>query len=88
MKALEILKLIYKDCKECEDRGFAVTFHTNVLNEAIKELEDLQNRSCEGCKHFAKYKDRDYGDCFGEARTLSDIDTVNKEFCCNKWELK
>ena len=49
MKAIEILKIIYKDCKEWEDKGFAVTYPTNDLNEAIKELEELKNRSCENC---------------------------------------
>ena len=29
------------------------------INEAIKELEDLQSRSCEGCKHFSTGKQPD-----------------------------
>ena len=49
MKAHEILNIIYKDCKEWEDKGFAVTYPTNDLNEAIKELEELQSRSCKNC---------------------------------------
>lgn len=43
MKALELLNIIYKDCKEWEDKGFAVTYPTSDLSEAIKELEELQN---------------------------------------------
>ena len=42
MKALELLNIIYKDCKEWEDKGFAVTYPTSDLNQAIKELEELQ----------------------------------------------
>lgn len=43
MKALELLNIIYNDCKNWEDKGFAVTYPTNDLSEAIKELEELQN---------------------------------------------
>lgn len=59
MKALELLKIIYKDCKDWEDKGFAVIYPTNELSEAIKELEDLQSRSCKGCKHFSTGKQPD-----------------------------
>ena len=43
MKALELLYIVYKDCKKWEDKGFAVTYPTSDLNQAIKELEELQN---------------------------------------------
>lgn len=43
MKALELLNIIYKDCKNWEDKGFAVTYPTSDLIQAIKELEELQN---------------------------------------------
>ena len=43
MKALELLNIIYIDCKNWEDKGFAVTYPTSDLNQAIKELEELQN---------------------------------------------
>ena len=43
MKALELLNTVYKDCKNWEDKGFAVAYPTSDLNEAIKELEELQN---------------------------------------------
>ena len=42
MKALELLNIVYKDCKDWEDKGFAVTYPTSDLSEAIKELEELQ----------------------------------------------
>ncbi len=45
MKALELLKIIYKDCKDWEDKGFAVTYPTNDLSEAIEELEELLYRT-------------------------------------------
>ena len=43
MKALELLYTVYKDCKDLEDKGFAVTYPTSDLNQAIKELEELQH---------------------------------------------
>ena len=43
MKALELLNIIYNDSKNWEDKGFAVTYPTSDLNQAIKELEGLQN---------------------------------------------
>lgn len=43
MKALELLNIIYHDCKNWEDKGFAVTYPTSDLNQAIKELEELQH---------------------------------------------
>ena len=44
MEALKILKYI----KEKQD----ITFISNSnINEAIKELEALENRSCDNCKH-------------------------------------
>ena len=43
MKALELLNIVYKDCKDWEDKGFAVTYPTSDLIQAIKELEELQH---------------------------------------------
>ena len=43
MKALELLNIIYNDSKNWEDKGFAVTYPSSDLNQAIKELEGLQN---------------------------------------------
>ena len=74
MRALELLKIIYKDSKiDWEDKGFAVTYPTNDIKEAIKELEYLQKRSCKNCK----YKKT----CFIAAED-------NKKFYCSDWELK
>ena len=43
MKALELLKFIYKDCTDLEDKGFAVAYSISDLNEAINELEAIKN---------------------------------------------
>ena len=56
MKALEILKRIYINNPDTRfqrnniDINFTIHDFSNV-NEAIKELEALENRSCEGCKY-------------------------------------
>ena len=57
------------------------------IDEAIKELEDLQNRSCSNCKHYKQSSTQIYKTCFlikvNEFNLDSDID-----FYCNKWEPK
>ena len=66
MKALEKLKDYIEDENRLGDLNYA--HYSNIIdyvNEAIKELEDLQSRSCENCYesktckilHYA-YKDR------------------------------
>ena len=56
MLALEILKRIYINNPDTRfqrnniDINFTIHDFSNV-NEAIKELEALENRSCEGCKY-------------------------------------
>lgn len=59
MKALEILKKIYANNPDTRfqrnniDINFTIHDFSNV-NEAIKELEALENRSCEGCIYVGK----------------------------------
>lgn len=56
MKALEILKKIYAKKPDTRfqrnniDINFTIHDFNNI-NEAIKELEVLENRSCEECKY-------------------------------------
>ena len=45
MKALEYL---YRMKKANDEMGMSA----KNLDEAIEELEDLENRSCDNCKHF------------------------------------
>ena len=68
------------------------------INEAIEELEELQNRSCENCK----YTDDEYFDLFcinpdvinqhnhlfGDGQSMYDNFKVSANFGCNKWESK
>lgn len=54
MKALELLK----DYKNIDFGCNVDDLHTEI-DKAIKELEDLQNRKCEDCKHFSTGKQPD-----------------------------
>lgn len=77
MKALEYLKKIY-------DKTPSGGLVDNALSEAIKELEALDGRSCEGCKHSWQPNNQIIHKYYCEeikARTHGD-------FYCNRWEAK
>ena len=79
MKALEILKV-------CRERGQKRAGGIS-LDEAIAELEALQQRSCESCKYGIAYLGSDRKWC--EANIQQDgMTTVDKDFCCNRYEPK
>jgi len=44
MKAIRILKILLKDTIMRREREY--------IQEAIKELEELENKKCENCKHY------------------------------------
>lgn len=55
LKALEILKNIKYDYSICDNNMVLDNNFTNILvDEAIAELEALNNRSCENCRHLEK----------------------------------
>ena len=91
VKALEILKRIYINKPDTRyqrnniDINFTIHDFFNV-NEAIKELEALENRSCDNCINlsvnttgFCMY----YGICNGDFE-----EDMKNVFYCNKWESK
>ena len=55
----------------------------SFLNEAIKELEELKNRSCENCKYWKTSQLDGNSICKKLFNFRSYFD-----FCCNKWEPK
>lgn len=72
MKALEILKRIYINNPDTRfqrnniDINFTIHDFSNV-NEAIKELEALENRSCDNCKNASfeiKFGELEFNACF------------------------
>ena len=82
MKALELLKdyrNIYFGCNMEE-------LH-NEIDEAIKELEEIKNRSCSTCKYGRSFHfDKDI-----ECMKLYDATQglcFEKDFYCKNWELK
>lgn len=76
-KALHILKIVLKDTVMPSEKEY--------VNEAIKELEDLQNRSCKNCKFGMIYLFDDEIECVKiEAETQGTY--FSKDFSCNKWE--
>lgn len=82
MKALEILKVIGKEKLFQEFIGKNEGNLTKVINEAIKELEELENKSCNGCRHLKQKEENLNHDCLIEvckSCTRSNID---------KWEQK
>lgn len=72
LKALEILKDIQEDKEDVPFRRIV------EINEAITELEVLQNRSCKNCKF------EDYQAHFQPTHMCR----KEKTFYCNKWEFK
>ena len=83
MKALELLK---------EDRDYCLSINNDKsiiekYDEAIKELEDLQNRTCKNCKFGMTYHFDDEVECFKIEADTQGIYFAS-DFCCNKWESK
>ena len=94
MKALEILKNLQIDVKkDIEAEGIEVFGYIDTaIDEAIKELEALENRSCESCKYY-KEQNKTYCNGFEQdeecLRFVDDIHKIPcKDFCCNEWESK
>lgn len=78
MKALEILK------KYQDEIQMSIPNEIDI-DEAIEELEDIQNRSCKNCKFGMTYPFDDDIECVKiEADTQGMYFTG--DFCCNKWE--
>ena len=84
MKALELLYQ-YQQADE-----IAGGYMSEPIAEAIKEVEDLQNRSCENCKYN---KEQDDFMIFCDKEMCPDGSKMmwhsfTKDFCCKYWELK
>lgn len=75
MKVLKILKE-HKYSLDCLIKSDVVSHLLKQTNEAIEELETLQNRSCNNCKHW------ELGWCF---KLGSSLDIGG---CGDYWEQK
>ena len=80
MKALELLKDYRNIDIECD-----MEWLHNEIDEAIKELEEIKNRSCSACKYGRSfYFDKDI-----ECMKLYDATQglcFEKDFYCKNWE--
>ena len=79
MKALEILNNdnIFDERYLSENNRYL----KDDIREAIKELEEMQNRTCENCKYFTSSPNTNKYDCCEKG-----ISDTSISFCCNKWE--
>ena len=55
--------------------------------DTIKEVEELQNRKCENCKHYKQSSSQDYKSCY-EIKINGFNFESEKDFYCKNWELK
>ena len=90
MKALEILKSPIVEIGSESDINLqsnaVVLFATREqIQEAIAELEALQQRSCQNCKHW---KVRNTLVVSNECFRWSGKVMTPKDFCCNRYEPK
>jgi hypothetical protein len=83
IKALGILK-VFRD-----EQVF--TSQKNYINEAIAELEAMQNRSCYSCEEYRDYTE-DEKELYHEDGICLKSDgcayKVYQDFCCNEYEPK
>ncbi|PUE67407.1 hypothetical protein [Arcobacter lacus] len=80
LKALDLLKEQYNILNNGID---GIWINPKKLDEAIKELEDLENRSCNNCLYFSNS-----GHGFGLCNKGVSSDFKIGTFYCNKWEVK
>lgn len=94
MKAIEILKhkwiqgnVVYDNDTEKHTRY--LKYDDELMHEAIKELEELENRSCGNCK-FCKdtYVINIGSHTCHNIKSWMNQSNIIKDFCCNKWENK
>ena len=90
LKVIEILKVIEKQEGTHLWLDDGSGYPKKYIIEAIKELKDLENRSCDNC-NFSNIDTyfTDYGKCEkGYGFLFNGRVEVIKDFCCNKWEAK
>ena len=87
MKALEVLKQHRKNLISTCAR-VDVRYDNHELDDAIKELEGLENRSCENCK-FKYVVDSMCTECRCNESPIDYIDfDCFSSFSCSEWEPK
>ena len=82
MKALDVLYIIDTEGKYAYLSKDSC-IESDRIYEAIKELEELQNRTCKNCNYFTSSPNTNKYDCCEKRISDSSI-----SFYCNKWEKK
>ncbi|MCT7908754.1 hypothetical protein N5915_04210 [Arcobacter lacus] len=89
MKALDLLKEQYNILNNGID---GIWINPKKLDEAIKELEELQSRSCGNCKYNYYDKEDAILMCTNEDNNQEYLHNskmqITLDFSCNKWEVK
>lgn len=82
MKALQILE----NDNIFDERYISENiFYKEEIKEAIKELEELENRNCGNCKHYKQSSHQIYKTCFLIKTNGFNLES-NVDFYCNRWE--
>ena len=86
MKELKALEILRDNFIVCNDENITM-YRQDHIKKAIEELEALENKKCDNCKHYKQSSTQIYKTCYANKvngfNLESDID-----FSCNKWEVK
>ena len=74
-----------KFLKHMKQTDTPYNFRECELDEAIAELEELQQRSCESCRHWDFNEQGHFKKCFNGKGNVS---STKGDFCCNRYEVK
>ncbi len=85
MKALEYLKKEREIKKHCADVAWG--YYDKNIDEAIKELEELKNRSCATCKYGRSFHFDEDIECMKLYNATQGL-CFEKDFYCKNWERK
>ena len=85
MKALEFLKQEREIKKHCADVAWG--YYDKGIDEAIEELEELQNRSCATCKYGRSFHFDEDIECMKLYDATQGL-CFEKDFYCKNWESK
>ncbi len=85
MKALEYLKKEREIKKHCADVAWG--YYDKGIDEAIEELEELQNRSCATCKYGRSFHFDEDIECMKLYEATQGL-CFEKDFYCKNWEPK
>lgn len=96
MKALKILRkpdLIYNKINyRTREPYLDCVYNKNKIDEVIKELEELNSRSCYNCSYYEFNKGFGIAVCCNQDNSQEHCSyakmQIEEDFCCKKWESK